>query len=90
MSNPDALAYILGIILPLVATMIKQAAWPGMAKVALAWGLAIAAGIGTAYVSGQLTPGQALVDIAVVLGLSQTIYATFFERLEKEMGWRRE
>ncbi len=81
MTNAEAWAVILGIILPFLVSLLKGCDWDRRAKFALAVALSIAVGAGDSYFAGNLVVSweHALVDIAIVFGAAQVVYKTFLE-----------
>lgn len=87
MNNPDALAYILGIIMPIVISALKRPDWSRTAKIALAVIVSIVAGFFSAWVSNDLvfSGNRAMANAAVVFAEASTVYTMLLEKtgLEK-------
>lgn len=81
MSNADAWAVIVGVVMPFIISTLKNAAWPKQAKFALALGLSLVGGGLTAYFGGQLVFSweRALVDAAIVFTAAQAFYKLWIE-----------
>ena len=90
LSNSEAWALILGILMPFLISFLKQPSWPRWVKVGLAVSVSVVAGLGTAYFDNQLvfTPLKAVVDFAIVLAGSQAFYLRWFQDSSLEQTLR--
>ena len=85
--NSEAWAVIVGILMPLVISWLKDVSWPDRAKFYFSVGLCIVAGGLTSLFAGQLVFSwqNAVVDIAIVFLAAQVFYKGWFEGT----GWER-
>lgn len=84
MDNPEAIGLIIGIVMPLVITIVKQAGlerWVNLAITIIV--CAIAGGL-TAWACGQLDPANVLGSTAAVFAASQAVYAAYWKGSEVE------
>ena len=81
LTNSEAWALILSIIMPFMVSLLKRPEWPRWAKVSLAVGLSLVGGLGTAFFDNQLafTWVKAVVDAAIIIAGSQAFYLKWFE-----------
>ena len=77
--DPEAISLIVGIVMPLIITIIKQAGlerWVNFAITIIV--CAIAGGL-TAWACGRLDPANVLGSIAAVFAASQAVYAAYWK-----------
>ena len=79
LNNPQALGLIVGVLLPLVTSVIQQPKLPRWARVAVAVAAAIIAGTGTVLAAGEFDPGNWLSTVAAVLIAAQTSYESIWQ-----------
>ena len=81
----SAWAIVFALVVNLVASGMKQVAWPYAAKVIVALLLAGAGGFVQAWLTGGLgfTAPEIIQNILAVAVLSQAFYAMFWEKAEK-------
>lgn len=79
MTKMQAVAAIVGIVLPLVVSFLKQAGLQKWANSLIAAVVCAGAGVLTAYVMGQFTTGPILVAVATVFTVAQAEYLAFWQ-----------
>jgi len=79
MNTSQAIAAIVGLLMPIIITIVKQAGFSRTANFAIAVASCVIAGGLTAWATGKLTPANIVGDIAIVLTASQAIYASFWK-----------
>jgi membrane associated rhomboid family serine protease len=84
MDNPEAISLIVGIVMPLVITIIKQAGLERWVNFAITILVCAAAGTLTAWACGQLNPANILGSIAAVFAASQAVYAAYWKGSDVE------
>ena len=84
MSNPEAISLIVGIVIPLVITIIKQAGLERWVNFVITILVCTAAGTATAWACGQLDPANILGSIAAVFAASQAVYAAYWKGSDVE------
>ncbi|HOQ38668.1 MAG TPA: hypothetical protein PLR73_13385, partial [Acetivibrio sp.] len=89
MTNEQAIASIIGFIVPFVVSWIKKEHWSFEQKVLVVWIISFIFAFLNTYFSNQLTLSvdKILVDIAIIIGVSQTFYSMLYEKVfEKKEG----
>ncbi len=84
MGKVEAAALIVGIVMPLLVTLLKQAGWPKKVNFAIALVACAGAGVLTAWASGLFTGTAVIVAIATIFTIAQTEYRLFFAGTEIE------
>lgn len=79
MTKMTAAAAIVGIVLPLVVSFLKQAGFPKWLNSLIAAIVCAGAGVITAYAMGQFTAVSVMVAIATVLTVAQATYLGFWQ-----------
>jgi len=78
MGTTEAAAAIVGIVMPLLVAVVRQAGWPRQVNVAIALAACAGAGVLTAWASGQLTGQAVVVSAAIVFGAAQVAYQAYW------------
>jgi len=80
--NPDALAFIIGLFMPLVISLLKRPEWPNWAKLTAAGVVCLAVGTVSTLVSSQVDlradPEAILVAAAACFTSATLIYKAWF------------
>jgi hypothetical protein len=84
MDNPEASGLIIGIVMPLVITIVKQAGLERWVNFVITILVCAAAGTLTAWACGQLNPADILGSISAVFAASQAVYAAYWKGSEVE------
>jgi hypothetical protein len=79
MTKTQAVAAIVGILMPLLVAILKQTGFPKWANSIIAVLACAGAGVLTALATGQLKTGAALVAIATIFTVAQVEYLAFFK-----------
>lgn len=79
LENPQAWGLILGLLTPLLVSLVQQPQLPQWARATVAAVSAVIVGVITCLVNGQIGAGDLLTTIAVVLVASHTAYESFFK-----------
>jgi hypothetical protein len=76
MTQSQALAGLLVILIPFIAGLLTRATWPSWVRFSVVVVLSLAVGTGTLFYAGLLTftAGNYLVVTLAIIGASQTIY----------------
>lgn len=86
MGKMEAAALIVGVLMPLLVSVLHQAGLARRWNVLLALASCAGAGVFTAYVSGAFTGQAVVVAIAIVVGAAQAAYQAYW-RDSKLVGW---
>jgi len=79
MENRELWSAVVGILLPAVIAVVKQADWSKAAKTVAALLVCVLAGAVTAYFDGALTPTDLAKDVMVIILAAQTAYRAFWK-----------
>lgn len=83
-SNTETIALVIGIVMPLLVTVVKQAGlnkWLNLLICVVACGIA---GFVTVWARGELQWGNALAAIATVFVAAQAVYGAFWRWMDIE------
>ena len=86
MGNVEAAALIIGIVMPLLITLLKQTGWSGKVNMIVAIVACAGAGVLTAWASGLFTGTAIIVAIATIFSIAQVEYRLFFNNLEAKLN----
>lgn len=77
MTNTEAYALLIAILLPFIVGLLTKATWPHWVRFGVLLVLSAAVGAGTLYFSGGLTftADTYLVTVMAIVGAGQTVYA---------------
>jgi len=78
MGTVEAAAVIVGILMPLLVAVIRQAGLPRQANLAIALTACAGAGVLTAWAAGQLTGQAVVVAVAIVFSAAQAAYQAYW------------
>lgn len=84
MGKVEAAALIIGIVMPLLITLLKQMGWTGKVNMIIAIVACAAAGGLTAWVSGLFTGTAVIVAIATIFSIAQAEYRLFWKGTDTE------
>lgn len=81
MTNSEALAIIVGLVMPLLVSWLKNSGWTTKQKFLFSVGVSLVLGAATSFFAGDLVISweHALVDTAIVFIASQGTYKLWFE-----------
>jgi hypothetical protein len=84
MTNEQAIAVILGIVMPVIVSFLKDCGWSTRQKFWFTILICGIAGAGTAFYTGGLAftfegAQKLLLDVAIVFSASQVVYKAYFE-----------
>lgn len=86
MGNVEAAALIIGIVMPVILTLLKQVGWPPKVNFIIALVACAGAGVLTAWASGMFTGTAVIVAIATIFSIAQVEYRLFFNDLEAKLN----
>lgn len=81
MQDTTSMATIVGLALPIAVAVVQRAHWSKRTRTLVAVGIALAAGVGTAYAAGDLNPQSVTASVAAVLVASTAAYKGFYKQL---------
>lgn len=86
MDNSQAVALIIGVFMPFLITILKEAKFPRWANLLISIVACAGAGAVTVWASGQMdwTASNVLGTIAIIFVAAQATYAAFFKDSEFE------
>ena len=70
-------------LVPLLVAILARWSWSSTAKFALASGISLALGVGTAYFAGSLSAEKLVTSVLAVIGAAQAAHYLVF----KPLGW---
>jgi predicted ABC-type exoprotein transport system permease subunit len=86
MGKTEAAALIVGVLMPLLVNVLKQAGLPRRWNLLIALAACAGAGAVTSWATGQLTGEAVVVSIAIVFSAAQAAYQMYF-RDSKLVEW---
>ncbi len=86
MGATEAAALIVGIVMPLLVAVVRQAGLPRWANTLIALAACGGAGMLTAWATGELTGQAVIVSIAIVFSAAQAAYQLYW-RDSKLVAW---
>jgi cell division protein FtsL len=86
MGKVEAAALIVGILMPLLVSVLKQAGLPRQVNLLIALAACAGAGVLTAYATGQLTGQAIIVSVAIIFSAAQVAYQAYW-RDSKLVEW---
>lgn len=86
MTNEQAISTIIGFIVPFVVSWIKNEKWSFGKKVLVVWVVSFILAFLNTLFSNKLAFSwdKLLVDLAIVIGVSQSFYAMLYEKVFEE------
>lgn len=84
MTNVEAAALIVGIAMPALVSILKQAGLSRRWNLLIAIVACVGAGVLTAYATGQLTGSAVIVATAIVFSVAQATYQAFWKGTDAE------
>lgn len=84
MGKTEAAAIIVGIVMPLLITLVKQFGWPAKVNFIIALVSCAGAGVLTAWAFGLFTGTAVIVAIATIFTVAQAEYRLFWQGTQTE------